>query len=66
MCVLLYTNESQALTTHGPAAVIFILGFVIYRSERKLNTAAQSHRKWVSDHPLQLLFNSTRHENDPR
>ena len=47
---------AQTLTTHAqmPAAVIFILGFVIYRSGRKLKTTAQSHRKWVNNHPLQL------------
>ena len=39
-----------------PAAVILILGFVIYMSERKLNTTAQSHRKWVSNPPLQLIL----------
>lgn len=44
--------SSQGFHHTKPAAVIFILGFVIYRSGRKLKNTAQSHRKWVSNHPL--------------
>lgn len=37
--------SSQGFHHTKPAAVIFILGFVIYRSGRKLKNTAQSHRK---------------------
>lgn len=53
VCYSLYCSAS--FHHMKPAAVIFILGFVIYRSERKLKNTAQSHRKWVSDQPLQLI-----------
>lgn len=53
-----YSSSSTGFdhTCSQPPAVIFILRFVIYRSGRKLNTTAQSQRKWVSDHPLQLIL----------
>lgn len=54
LCVL-QSGLEHWLFPHNPTAVIFILGFVIYRPERKLNNTAQSHGKWVSDHPLHLF-----------
>lgn len=47
---------AQAFTTQSLQLLFFILGFVIYRSRKKLNTTAQSHRNWVSDHPFQLIL----------
>lgn len=61
VCYITVCITAQAMTTithtySEPAAVIFILGFVIYRSGRKLNITAQSHRKRVSNDPLQLIL----------